>query len=185
MSDKQKELELIAKEIEQCSVCKVNKIGKAVPGEGDSNAHVVFIGEAPGKKEAETGRPFVGRSGKFLRELIVKAGLTEEGVFITSPVKYLPEHVTPTPEEIEHGATHLDKQLAVIKPKVIVLLGRVACAALLKRDCSPAKEHGTIEKKDGRIYFTTYHPAAPLYSPILRASITKDFAKLKRLLELK
>lgn len=183
ISDKQKALDKIAQEIEQCKVCKVNKIGKAVPGEGSPDAQVVFIGEAPGKTEAKTGRPFVGRSGKFLRSLIVKAGLSEEGVFITSPVKYLPKQTTPTPEEIEHGSVHLNEQLEVIKPKVVVLLGRVACAALLGRDCSPAKEHGTIEKKHGRTYFITYHPAAPLYSPALRASMIRDFNKLKRMLQ--
>jgi uracil-DNA glycosylase len=184
MVTNQEELGRIAREIEQCAVCRANSEGKAVPGEGNPGARVVFIGEAPGKEEAKTGRPFVGRSGKFLRDLIVRTGLSEAGVFITSPVKYLPKGGTPTSAEIEHGATHLEQQLEVIDPDITVLLGRVACAALLKRDYSPAKEHGTIVKRGHRRYFLTYHPAAPLYAPILRSSIQKDFQKLKRLLKL-
>lgn len=183
MRDKQKALDKIAREIERCKICQKNKTGKAVAGEGNADANVVFIGEAPGKQEAKIGRPFVGRAGKVLRELIKLAGLKDEEVYITSPVKYLPLHVTPTFDEIEHGSTHLNDQLKIIKPKVVVVLGRVACLALLQRDCQIAKEHGTIVKQDGRLYLITYHPAAPLYSPGVRQELLKDFRKLKKLIK--
>lgn len=181
-ADKQKKLDKIAKQIENCVICKKGKIGKAVPGEGDSNADIVFIGEAPGKKEAATGRPFIGRAGKVLRGLIKGAGLKDEDVFITSPVKYLPVYVTPKPGDIEHGRTHLLEQFKVIEPKVVVLLGNVAVQALLHEKMAIAKEHGKIIKRDGITYLIAYHPAAPLYNPKVRVELEKDFKKLKKLI---
>lgn len=182
---KEKKLDEIAKQIARCRLCKIEKIGKAVPGEGNADADVVFVGEAPGKQEAATGRPFIGRAGKVLRELIKEAGLKDENVFITSPVKYLPKHVTPTPQEVAHGRTHLNRQLEAINPKVIVLLGRVACLAVLERSCEIAKEHGMVVKQERRTYLLTYHPAAPLYSPKVRTELVKDFKKLKRIIKAK
>ncbi len=183
MATKQERLDTIAKEIEQCELCKVNKIGLAVPGEGSPNAGVVFIGEAPGKEEAKTGRPFVGRSGKVLRTLIAALGYKEQEVFITSPVKRLPVHVTPTEEEIDHGRIHLDAQLDIIAPKVVVMLGRVAGVALLKQNFSIGRDHGKFIEDRGRTYFLTYHPAAPLYSPSIKPELVKDFNKLKKFLK--
>src|SRR3712207_3427188 len=121
--NKQTALDEIAKEIENCEVCKIGKSGKAVSGEGNPDADIVFIGEAPGKTEALTGRPFIGRSGKLLRSLITSIGLKEEDVYITSPVKYLPDKGTPSLSDIAHGRLHLIKQFDVIDPKLIVLLG--------------------------------------------------------------
>lgn len=181
-TEKQEKLKRIAREIEGCEACKVNKTGLAVPGEGSAEARVVFIGEAPGKEEAKTGRPFVGRSGKVLRSLIAALGYKEEEVFITSPVKRLPVHVTPTEEEIDHGRIHLDAQLSIINPKVVVMLGRVAGVALLKRNFSIGRDHGTFIEENGRTYFLTYHPAAPLYSPSVKVELVKDFNKLKKFL---
>ncbi len=181
LNEKQRRLDKIAKEIEACEICKVGKIGQAVPGEGNADADVVFIGEAPGKQEAVTGRPFIGRAGKVLRGLIKQVGLNEKNVFITSPVKYLPEYVTPKPADIEHGRTHLFKQLDIIRPKVVVLLGNVAVQALLHEKMAIAKEHGKIVNRDGITYLITYHPAAPLYSPKVRLELEKDFKKLKSL----
>lgn len=172
----------IAAEIAVCKKCKVKKIGVSVPGEGDADADVVFVGEAPGKNEAVSGKPFIGRAGKVLRALIADAGLRDADVFITSAVKYLPEYVTPTLADIEHGRTHLFAQLDIIQPKIIVLLGNTAAVALLDHKISIAKDHGTIIQQDGRTYLVAYHPAAPLYSPKLRTEIAKDFAKLKALL---
>ena len=183
VKEKQSALERIAREIEICKICKKGAIGKAVAGEGNANADIVFLGEAPGKTEAESGRPFVGRAGKVLRGLIAEAGLKDADVYITSPVKYLPKHVTPTENDIRHGNTHLRKQLAIIDPKIIVLMGRVAALALLERDVSIAKEHGTIINKGERRYLITYHPAAPLYSPKVRTELIKDFKILKKLIQ--
>jgi uracil-DNA glycosylase family 4 len=182
LAQKQAKLAAIAAEIAVCPLCRAHAIGLPVPGEGSADADIVFIGEAPGKQEAATGRPFVGRSGKVLRAMIADVGLQEEDVFITSPVKYLPRHVTPTPPDVAHGRTHLLKQFEVIEPKIIVLLGRVACLAVLEQNVSIAKEHGTIINKDGQTYLIAYHPAAVLYYPPARAFLKKDFQKLKRLI---
>lgn len=171
----------IAKEIERCPICSTSGLGKLVPGEGSNNADLVFIGEAPGKTEIQTGRPFVGRAGKLLRSLLDQVGIKHEDVFITSAVKYLPKnYITPKPKDIEHGRIHLFKQLAVIKPKVVVLLGNVAAQAVLHEKFSIAQDHGKLIKRDDMTYFLSYHPAAPLYSPKLREVITKDFKTLKK-----
>lgn len=153
-----------------------------MPGEGNANAEIVFVGEAPGKTEAATGRPFVGRSGKLLRSLIKEAGLKDEEVYITSPVKYLPKYVTPTSADIEHGRKHLFAQLMVIDPKIVVLLGNIASQAILHEKFSISQVHGKIIRREGVAYLITYHPAAPLYNPNLRKEIKKDFRKLKKLI---
>ncbi len=184
-AQKQKALDRIAQEIRNCKICKKDKIGKAVPGEGVPDADVVFLGEAPGKLEAETGRPFVGRAGKLLRSLIKEAGLKDEEVFITSPVKYLPKYVTPKPSDIEHGRKHLFEQLAVIEPKIVVLMGSVAAQAVLHEKFAIAKVHGTTIQQNGITYFFSYHPAAPLHNPNLRLELKKDFMELKSLINQK
>lgn len=180
--DKAKKLEEIAIEIENCAVCKVKKSGKAVPGEGDTNADIVFLGEAPGRTEAATGRPFVGRSGKFLREQIKEAGLKDENVFITSPVKYLPDYITPTITDIKHGRIHLSKQLEIIEPKIIVLLGNVACIAILGEKIPISKMHGQTIERDGRKYFLSFHPAAGVRFKKIRVLFEEDFRKLNKLI---
>jgi DNA polymerase len=183
--DKKVELQKIAADIEKCKVCKIDKNGKAVPGEGNPDADVIFIGEAPGKKEAATGRPFIGRSGQLLRNLIRGIGLNDEkDVYITSPVKYLPDRGTPTSTDIAHGRTHLMKQFAIIQPKVVMLLGRVAAEGVLERKVAVVKEHGEIiEERDGIKYFLTYHPAAALRFPNkFKHLLQQDFKKLKKII---
>ncbi len=181
---KQKLLNAVAHEIEKSALCKKNTIGKSVPGDGNPDADIIFIGEAPGKNEAETGKPFIGRAGKMLRQGIASIGLSDSDVFITSPVKRLPVHTTPKPEEILHGTTHLMKQYNIIEPIITVLLGRVAVLALLNKNISVMKEHGKIIRTtDGRVYMIMMHPAAPLYSGNLREDFFKDFKKLGNLLK--
>ncbi len=182
-SDKSEKLEEIAREIENCKICKIKKSGKAVPGEGNPDAEVVFLGEAPGRTEAATGRPFVGRSGKFLRQQIEEAGLKVEDVFITSPVKYLPDYITPTTADIDHGRIHLNKQLEVINPKIIVLLGNVACIAILGEKIPISKMHGQIIDRDGRKYFLSFHPAAGIRFQKIKKMFIEDFKKLKKIVE--
>lgn len=188
--NKQKALDAVNEEILACKICPVGKSGKPVVGEGNADADVVLIGEAPGKQEAVVGRPFIGRSGKLLRSLIAEIGLDEHAVYITSPVKYLPNGPdgtpggTPTSQDIAHGRLHLMKQLDVIQPKFVVLLGRVAAEGVLQKKVAVASEHGeVIEERDGIRYFLTVHPAAALrfalkYKPIIQ----NDFQKLKKLL---
>lgn len=183
--NKQKALDEIAQEITQCSVCKEEKIGVAVPGEGNPDAEIVFIGEAPGKKEAVEGRPFIGRSGQLLRSLIREIGFDDvKDVYITSPVKYLPLRGTPTPQDIAHGRTHLMKQLAIIEPKFVVLLGRVAAEGVLQKKVAVVKERGSvILVNDGIQYFLTYHPAAALRFPVkFKPVLREDFKKVGRMI---
>lgn len=180
---KQEKLEKIAKEIEQCRECKKNKSGMAVPGEGNADAEVMFVGEAPGRTEAATGRPFIGRSGKLLRKMINEVGLLEENVFITSPVKYLPDYITPKPSDVEHGRTHFDKQVEVVDPKIIVLLGRVAALAVLKQNISVVLRHGEIIKDKGRTYFITVHPAAAIRFLKMRKTFEEDFKQLAEIVK--
>ncbi len=173
-------LNKIAKEIAFCKACRRNKVGLPVPGEGSVNAKIAFIGEAPGKTEANTGRPFVGRSGQFLRALIRSLKLDDlKDVYITSPVKYLPKHGTPTPQEIAHGRKHLNEQLNIIQPKIIVLLGSVAVQAVLEKKLPMMQHHGTIIEQDGRKYFLTLHPAAGIRFVKFKKIIEKDFKKMK------
>jgi DNA polymerase len=181
---KEQDLHRIAREIAACRVCKRGCTGLPVPGEGSAFAHVVFVGEAPGKEESKTGRPFVGRSGKLLRQAIRDIGLDDREVFITSPVHYLPLRGTPDRDMVLHGREHLFRQLEVIRPEVVVLLGKTACLALLDRTVEVAKEHGTIVKSDGRSCFITLHPAYALRFPIGREQFLEDFRKLRRMLRL-
>jgi uracil-DNA glycosylase family 4 len=180
--NKKNELRKIAEEIEQCALCKKDGTGKAVPGEGTGDMPVIFIGEAPGNSEAKTGRPFVGRSGRFLRRMIREIGLEESDVFITSPVHYRPYRGTPSPAMIDHGRIHLFEQIEVIQPHIVVLLGRIACRALLDRGVEIGKEHGTVVEKDGITFFISFHPAYADRFPDGRRKFIRDFAALKALL---
>lgn len=181
---KQQALDALAKEIEACTICKIGKIGVAVPGEGNPDAKIVFIGEAPGKNEAKIGRPFIGRSGNLLRSTIRETlNLDDEkDIYITSPVKYLPERGTPTPNDIAHGRIHLEKQLAIIDPQLIVLMGSVAAQGVLGEKIPVKTEHGKIIERNGKQYFVTVHPAAGLRFPPLRKTFQEDFTSLKTLI---
>ncbi len=179
---KQKKLDQIAIEIANDRIAKRGTIGQSVPGEGNPDAEIVFVGEAPGRKEAQTGRPFIGPSGKLLRAGLSEIGLNDKDVFITSACKYLPKQITPTPAQIEHGKKYLYRQIEVIEPEIIVALGRVAALSLLERSVQMTKEHGTIIEKNGRKYFLMLHPAASLHQPKLRPEFLDDFIKLKKII---
>lgn len=181
--NKQRELEKVNQEIITCKICPIAKSGVPVVGEGNPDADIAFIGEAPGKQEAKVGRPFIGRSGQLLRSLIREIGLKEEDVYITSPVKYLPDRGTPTKEDIAHGRIHLFKQFDVIQPKFIVLLGNTAVQAVLQEKLPIMKVRGSVREVDGRKYFITLHPAAALRNPPTRKFLLEDFQKVKSLLK--
>ena len=178
---KQSQLKKVAREINNCRTCQRGKLGMAVPGEGSPSAKIMFIGEAPGKSEAATGRPFVGRSGQLLRKLIRSCGIKEKDVFITSPVKYLPKKGTPSAKDIKHGKSHLQKQIDIIKPKVMVLLGNTACKAMLSDKYPVMSNHGRFINENGNNYFVTLHPAAVIRFPKYRPVINRDFKKLNKL----
>ena len=181
--DKRTKLAEIAEEIRKCRKCKTGKSGLSVPGEGNPDADIMFVGEAPGKEEAKCGRPFIGRSGKLLRSAITGIGLREEDVFITSPVKYLPDRGTPTDEDIFHGRVHLFRQLEVISPKIIVLLGNTACVAVLGNKTAVTREHGKVIEKEGMKCLITFHPAAAIRFQKFKGSFLEDFGVLRRMLQ--
>lgn len=181
MNQEQK-LRKIAGEIARCRACREDCSGLPVPGEGSAHARIVFIGEAPGREEAKTGRPFIGRSGKLLRQTIRDIGLDEPLVFITSPVHYLPDRGTPSKAMVLHGREHLFKQLAVIDPEIVVLLGNTACTALLDRKVEITKQHGTMVQEDSRTYFITVHPAYAIRFTAGKKMLLADFDLLKKLI---
>lgn len=178
-----KKLQEIAQQIDNCLFCKQNKLGKVVPGEGGVDAAVMFIGEAPGRKESESGKPFVGRSGQFLRLLIKEMGLREGEFFLTSSVKYLPREGTPTSSDIKHGRIHLSKQVNVINPIILVLLGSVAVKTVMGEKISVLKQHGKVIERDNKIHFITLHPAAVLRFRKNESLIISDFRKLRKLID--
>lgn len=180
MNKKQK-LEGLRKEIEKCKECKRFKKGKLVFGEGNVNSKIMFLGEAPGKEEAKTGRPFVGRSGKFLTKMLKSIGIDRKNVYITSPVKYYPGKRAPNKKEIQAGLKHTLKQIEIIKPKIIVLLGNVALKFILDKNLTISKVHGKIIKRKGITYIPTFHPSAAMRFPKIKIKMIKDFKKLKRL----
>lgn len=176
-------LEEIGAEIAACTACSLAKSRlKTVPGEGPSNAKIVFIGEAPGWHENQQGRPFVGPAGQFLEELLASVGLTRRDVFIANVVKCRPpNNRDPQPEEITACAHFLDAQLAVIKPKIVVALGRYSMARFFPGEAI-GKIHGVARKRGGVVYFAMYHPAAALHQPTLKQVILADMQKLPKLL---
>lgn len=160
-----------------------------VIGEGDHDTHIVFVGEAPGEKEAQSARPFCGRSGKFLDELLASIGLDREKVYITNLVKDRPpENRDPTPEEIKVYAPFLDRQIDTIKPTVIVMLGRYSMKYLFEKagiqdTLQPISGmHGQLFDGDfgyGNVkLLPLYHPAVALYNPNMRAVLFEDFKKV-------
>jgi len=162
-----------------------------VIGEGSHDAKILFVGEAPGKNEAQTGRPFCGASGKFLTELIEGIGLKREQVYITNVVKDRPQdNRDPTPEEIELYAPFLDRQIEIIQPKVIATLGRYSMGYIMKRfdldlELAPiSKIHGKAfeaQASYGPIAIVTfYHPASALYNGGMRGTHKQDFEILKK-----
>lgn len=155
-----------------------------VPGEGDANSKVVFVGEAPGRFEDEQGRPFVGAAGKLLNQLLEGIGLARSAVFITNIVKYRPPaNRDPKPEEIAAFLPYLKRQLAVIQPALVIPLGRHALNALLPGQ-SISVCHGQPKRLNGQVYLPLYHPAVALYNQSMRKVLEADFAKIPAILKL-
>jgi DNA polymerase len=172
-------LKEVAVEVSTCSKCNLCKgRTKAVPGEGSLNAKVLFIGEGPGFHEDRQGRPFVGPAGQFLDELLESINLKRSDVFITNVVKCRPpNNRDPLPEEIAACNGYLDRQIAALKPRVIVTLGRFSMAKFFGSEKISAI-HGRARKKDGYICIAMYHPAAGLHQNSLKDTIREDFKKI-------
>ena len=184
-SEPVKRLEELDAKIRACVACPLHPSRTlAVPGEGKSTARVMIIGEAPGKNEDETGRPFVGNAGKFLDEVMAGSDFERTDFFITNIVKCRPpENRTPRVKEVDTCTSlYLFKQIAVINPGLIVLLGGVAVKKVLGLK-TVEEARGRIIEHDGRRYLATYHPAVRFYREELAAKIKDDFIIVKAELE--
>jgi len=178
--NKEKQLEKLNQKIRNCKKCSLWKLRKnAVPGEGPAEAKIIIIGQAPGAEENKAGRPFVGRAGKFLNQLLKIAKIKREKAFITSPIKcFPPKNRKPIRKEIKSCLPHLKKQIGIINPKKFILLGEVAFSVFFpKKELSSFR--GKWLRKNGQKYFATYHPAAGLRFPKIKKILEKDFRKLK------
>lgn len=184
MQDKQAKLDQIAAEIVRSNVCPdlAKQAKHLVPGEGSPDANVMFIGEAPGKNEDETGRPFVGSAGRILDELLLSIGLRREDVFITSILKYRPpKNRDPKPEEKAAFWPYLESQIEVIQPKLIVTLGRHGANCFLP-ELKIGREHGQPKQWKGHTLLPLYHPAAALYNGKMKQVLFDDFQAITTLL---
>lgn len=170
-------------EIARCQNCSLAKTRlKTVPGEGREDADIVFIGEAPGWHENQQGRPFVGPAGQLLTELLASIGLSRADVYIANVIKCRPpNNRDPLPVEIEACAPFLDRQLEIIRPRMIVTLGRYSMAKFFPGE-SISRIHGTARQKGNVLLFPMYHPAAALHQPSLRKILETDIAKIPALL---
>lgn len=152
-------------------------------GDGNPEAELVFIGEAPGKNEDEQGLPFVGAAGKFLNEMLEMIGLKREDVYITNIVKYRPpNNRDPLPDEKTAFMPYLESQLEVIQPKLVVTLGRHSLNCFLP-DLSISVCHGQPKRYKERVYLPLFHPAAALYNGAMRQTLIDDFALIPAIIE--
>lgn len=147
-------------------------------GDGNPNADIVFIGEAPGKNEDLQGVPFIGAAGKFLNEMLATIGMKREDIYITNIVKYRPpNNRDPLPDEKEAFLPYLQAQLEIIKPAIVVTLGRHSMNCFLP-DLQISKVHGQPKRFKGQVFLPLFHPAAALYNGSMRQTLLDDFAKI-------
>ena len=182
-------LDAVATEIIVCTKCQLSKNRKnSVPGEGNPESPVMFIGEAPGQSEDIKGKPFVGAAGKFLETLLSKIGLSRDDVFICNIVKCRPpRNRKPMPNEIQTCTPYLDRQIKIIKPHFIVTLGNYSTAYIFSKANLP---FSGITQARGKFYqatildmqitiFPTFHPAAALYNAKYKETLQHDVQLLK------
>lgn len=188
-TQKQKLLqELNQKMAKECRCSLKKQALNVVPGEGSASADILFIGEAPGKKEDEQGKPFIGAAGKFLSEMLASIGLSREDIYITNVVKYRPpENRDPLPDEVVDCWPWLEAQIRLITPKLIVPLGRHAMERFLKGK-KISEVHGQLFEIEmpnigKRNFYTLYHPAAALYNGSMRKVLLEDFSRIPKLLK--
>ena len=179
--EKKKRLEELKRKVEDCRDCPLGRSRKyPVFGEGDEESKVIFIGEAPGYYEDQIGKPFVGRAGRLLDNLLAEIGLSRELVYIANVLKCRPPgNRDPLPEEIDACKPYLMEQLKIIQPLIICTLGRFALVSIYNKSASITALHGKLIQAENFNIFPLYHPAAALHQPMLLDSIKEDFAKLK------
>jgi len=177
------ELKALYDQIISCTRCGLSQgRTRAVPGEGPENAKVMFIGEAPGFHEDKSGRPFVGAAGRFLEELLADIDMTRDDVYIANVIKCRPPgNRAPIPREIEACQPYLDRQIEIIRPRMVITLGRFSMARYFP-GAKISSIHGRPKKIDGRLYYPMYHPAAALHQPSLRATVVEDMQKIPQLI---
>jgi DNA polymerase len=185
-SKRQNQLEQIAQEISVCQKCRLAKVrGKTVPGEGNANAEYFVIGQGPGANEDKTGRPFIGRAGKLLTELLALAGIDRErDTFITSIVKCFPTppaNRKPKVDEIGACQNYLMRQIEIVGAKKIILLGDCAFKAFFPKE-KFSDWRGQWREKEGREYFISYHPAAGIRFVKFKKILEADFKNLNLIL---
>ena len=180
--DRQVQLDELSGEIGKCAKCELHLRRKnVVPGEGNPNAELIFIGEAPGRDEDEQARPFVGRAGKLLTKIIQAMGMERSDVFIANIIKCRPpNNRNPYPYEIESCEPYLLKQLDIIKPKIICTLGKFATQSLLKEEISISKVRGKFCDYHGIKLMPTYHPAYLLRNPSEKRPVWEDMKKIMK-----
>ncbi|HLJ66038.1 MAG TPA: uracil-DNA glycosylase [Chloroflexota bacterium] len=178
------ELERLCSEVENCTRCDLYRgTTHGVPGEGPADASIMLVGEAPGFNEDKQGRPFVGAAGKFLEELLAIAELKRSDVYITNVIKHRPpNNRDPLPGEIAACRPYLERQLTLIKPRLIITLGRFSLGTFFPGSMI-SKVHGELRQKEGRHFFAMYHPAAALHQDRLRQTLLDDMRKLARFLQ--
>jgi DNA polymerase len=171
-----------------CTCTLRTSASRAVFGDGNAQAQIVFIGEAPGKKEDAGGRPFIGAAGKFLQEMLSSIGMAREDIYITNIVKYRPpDNRDPQPQEKKDCAQWLYDELNLIEPKLIIFLGRHSMNDFFP-ELKISSAHGIlVHKKFPHIhtehFLPLYHPAAALYNGSMRDTLLADFAKIPIILE--
>ncbi|MBQ3575613.1 MAG: uracil-DNA glycosylase [Clostridia bacterium] len=168
-------------EIGACSKCRLCQTRtNVVPGEGDIRADIMFIGEGPGRDEDLQGRPFVGRSGELLTRMIEAIDLQRSEVYICNIVKCRPPgNRNPEVDEAQACMNYLRAQFALVRPKIIVLLGKVACRYTLNEDISIRREHGRWYERKGVFFMPTFHPSALLRDPSQKRDAWEDFQKIR------
>lgn len=175
-----KEWEELQAQCESCRACALcESRTHVVFGMGDPHAEVLFVGEAPGANEDEQGKPFVGRAGQLLDDMLAMIGLHRSRIYITNSIKCRPpQNRDPLNTEKDACAGYLRRQLEMMQPKIIVCLGRISAAEMIKPDFKITREHGQFFEKDGRLMTAIYHPAALLRDPTKKP---ETFVDLKRL----
>jgi uracil-DNA glycosylase family 4 len=178
-----KKLETIRQNVIECTKCELSKTRiKSVPGKGNFQSNVIFVGEAPGKNEDKNGEPFIGVAGKKLSIALEEAGISREDVYITNIVKCRPPK-NRIPNTIERSTCqeYLKKEILIIKPKIICILGNTAFNSLLGGS-EIIKFRGKLVRKDDQLYFLTIHPAATIYNQELIKVLKSDIVKLFHLI---
>ncbi|MBQ8332256.1 MAG: uracil-DNA glycosylase [Clostridia bacterium] len=177
-----KQLESACGECRGCELYKTRK--NLVFGTGNRSAELMFVGEAPGEREDETGIPFVGAAGQLLDKYLVAVGLEREDVYIANILKCRPpRNRDPLPEEGDACIGFLREQVKLIRPKIIVCLGRISAMRLIKPDFKITREHGIIVKKGAFAMTAVYHPAALLRDPAKKEDMFRDMKKIKAYLD--